>query len=538
MRITRTTFITVSGLFTLMLTLLPMGCGTVGDSDSDSDTYSNGDSESVPDIDHDTASDSGQDTGVDTVIAVDTDSATHGVDECIYNGNPYTIGMSFPASDGCNTCTCIAGSDGIGQVACTLIGCVDPCANLAEAQCKSAAACRPVTARAVDSDANCLESAKYAGCISADMECGDAITFASKEGVCWRFSDTCVPVPFSIGDFSSDGFADMPIGACGTFFDDLPICPDSDTDTQVDGTCEYNGQTYRDGATFAASDGCNQCFCAVGADGDGVVACTEKACLEPCIWLSESECIADSNCTAVKGTIVDADSRCVGDSVFAGCMLADTACPAVITYARKDDRCWQFGGCVPQNVIWEETGDVSVCGLSSDNLTRCTTGSCDEQKAQCCSSACPCPLSDGTRCVPTHWTDDEVLMGKCAPMDVIDSWFGASARCWQQSDCLEYQFCEGAMVCSCESSCLVADTVGTCVQASMEECNADLAANHCAEGYHCHDMGEMGDICLHDAEGLQCWSNANCGPGQVCEGALLCGSLVDCLSAPGQCVPE
>jgi hypothetical protein len=79
--------------------------------------------------------------------------------------------------------------------------------------------------------------------------------------------------------------------------------------------------------------------------------------------------------------------------------------------------------------------------------------------------------------------------------------------------------------------------VGTCVQASMQECSTALDSIQCSQGYHCHDMGTMGDICLHDAEGLQCWDDGNCEPGQVCNGAMLCGSLVDCLSAPGQCEP-
>ncbi|XP_061190546.1 WAP four-disulfide core domain protein 2-like [Saccostrea echinata] len=38
---------------------------------------------------------------------------------CFYNGRYYSVGESFPATDGCNTCFC---SDN-GQVGCTLIGC-------------------------------------------------------------------------------------------------------------------------------------------------------------------------------------------------------------------------------------------------------------------------------------------------------------------------------------------------------------------------------------------------------------------------------
>lgn len=38
---------------------------------------------------------------------------------CAYNGERYEAGQSFPAEDGCNTCTC--GED--GQIGCTEIAC-------------------------------------------------------------------------------------------------------------------------------------------------------------------------------------------------------------------------------------------------------------------------------------------------------------------------------------------------------------------------------------------------------------------------------
>lgn len=37
--------------------------------------------------------------------------------------------------------------------------------------------------------------------------------------------------------------------------------------------CEYNGETFVDGESFPADDGCNTCFCE-----DGSVGCTEMAC--------------------------------------------------------------------------------------------------------------------------------------------------------------------------------------------------------------------------------------------------------------------
>ena len=563
-----------AGFLAALLTLmLATGCGVSGldqndedsesgadgDADSDTDTDSDTDSDADSDADSDsdtqpvssdedtsgdtltegdtgTAADTGEDTSVDTVIVVDTDSATHAENECIYYGNPFTSGTSFPANDGCNTCSCIIGADGIGQVVCTLMACIEPiCSDLSEEACATADTCRSVMARPVDLDNACLMRPEFTGCISADSGCGEAITFASRGDSCWQFSDTCVPGEFYVPGTSGNN-SDRPMDPCTMITSDLTICPEApDSDTAAISTCEYDGTTYSEGATFPATDGCNQCTCSIGTDGVGMVACTEMACTEPCIGLEEEACMATNGCTPITGNMVNADARCVGEAVFAGCMSLDIGCAAVITYTKKEDQCWQFGGCVPQNVIWDETGNASVCGLSSDDLTRCESQDCSSLNGSCCTEDCPCPLSDGTQCVPTHWTADSILMGKCAEPD---SSFGPIPRCWHQGDCQSTQFCEGAIVCGCTASCFAPDSIGTCVQTSQEECNADLDSIQCSEGYHCHDMGEMGDICLHNAEGLQCWEDADCQAGFACDSPMLCGSLVDCLSAPGQCVPE
>lgn len=43
------------------------------------------------------------------------------------------------------------------------------------------------------------------------------------------------------------------------------------------GTCEYGGETYEEGESFPADDGCNTCTC----EEKGAVACTEMGCLTP-----------------------------------------------------------------------------------------------------------------------------------------------------------------------------------------------------------------------------------------------------------------
>ncbi len=50
----------------------------------------------------------------------------------------------------------------------------------------------------------------------------------------------------------------------------------SDTSSGTETQCEYNEVLYAEGDTFPSIDSCNSCVCTSG----GVVACTEKACVE------------------------------------------------------------------------------------------------------------------------------------------------------------------------------------------------------------------------------------------------------------------
>ena len=54
-----------------------------------------------------------------TGIAGSGGSSDPGTPSCVYQGRGYASGESFPAGDGCNTCSC----DADGSVGCTEIGC-------------------------------------------------------------------------------------------------------------------------------------------------------------------------------------------------------------------------------------------------------------------------------------------------------------------------------------------------------------------------------------------------------------------------------
>ena len=151
---------------------------------------------------------------------------------CIYQGETFAKGVSIPAGDGCNTCSCRAD----GQVACTLIGCVDAGSDGAPDDVVGDFTC---TAE------GCVGSCTYEGNV---YPAGAAVP--SNDGC-----NTC--------SCQQDGQVACTLRACG------------DASSDASSTCSYGGETYSSGATIPALDGCNTCTCT--ANG---VACTEKACLD------------------------------------------------------------------------------------------------------------------------------------------------------------------------------------------------------------------------------------------------------------------
>jgi hypothetical protein len=59
-------------------------------------------------------------SGADGSSAADT-----GIGTCTYDGKTYNVGDTFPATDGCNSCQCVAAA----SVACTKALCVDAAAD-------------------------------------------------------------------------------------------------------------------------------------------------------------------------------------------------------------------------------------------------------------------------------------------------------------------------------------------------------------------------------------------------------------------------
>ena len=95
---------------------------------------------------------------------------------CIYDGKPYQEGEKFPATDGCNTCTCTDG----GNVACTEMACFPICDPAVEQSCKDAD--KVCMAETVDEDGIC-QPFDHGTTVGAGYKCGGSIGVSCAEGL-------------------------------------------------------------------------------------------------------------------------------------------------------------------------------------------------------------------------------------------------------------------------------------------------------------------------------------------------------------------
>lgn len=162
---------------------------------------------------------------------------------CAYGGAFYSYGESFPATDGCNTCTCIEGG-----VVCTKILCPSP--------------------KGCTYDGKVYAVGDYFWSTDGCNKCGCAeggvvgcTKMACTGDGCWiegAYHEPGTSFP------SLDGCNTCTCQKGGAVLCTLKACAP---------TCEYAGKSYVEGQSFPSTDGCNTCTCM-----NGGVACTEMAC--------------------------------------------------------------------------------------------------------------------------------------------------------------------------------------------------------------------------------------------------------------------
>jgi len=192
-------------------------------------------------------------------------AAAGGAGSCIYQGKSYAAGARFPASDGCNSCSCEAN----GSVGCTEIGCQNECGTL---QSQYAAA---------------LERAKKCNPKSHSLRC-QATAAATLPCGC------STPVDASNTEAISElsALSEQANGACGEALcapcvpprpgtcSEAGRCEDAPySEEPAKAACKVGDVVYPNGFTGVPDlDGCNTCTC---SDGQ-LSACTKVGCPNTC----------------------------------------------------------------------------------------------------------------------------------------------------------------------------------------------------------------------------------------------------------------
>lgn len=86
-------------------------------------------------------------------------------------------------------------------VSALLSGCVKTCVERKLSECSHSDGCAKISARRVDSQAECLNNSQDVGCQADDVVCADVVTRArDPNDALWLFNDSCIPQKWTADD--------------------------------------------------------------------------------------------------------------------------------------------------------------------------------------------------------------------------------------------------------------------------------------------------------------------------------------------------
>ncbi len=185
------------------------------------------------------------------------------LDGCAHGSAFYAVGQSFPASDGCNTCVCEAS----GRVSCSESDC-SSCMDIAadfSAALEDARACDPARR---DSCSQRVTSGLVCGC-DAFVDPANISALERLEAARSRYSDGSCGENVLCGPcWETTSASCSPEGRCETQFIESGTV-----------ACRVNGVVYESGRTGVPDPfSCNTCDCENGE----LVNCTQRDCPSAC----------------------------------------------------------------------------------------------------------------------------------------------------------------------------------------------------------------------------------------------------------------
>jgi len=175
-------------------------------------------------------------------------------------------------------------------------------------------------------------------------------------------------------------------------------------------------------------------------------------------------------------------------------------------------------------------GDTAEQDTAEQDTTEQDTAEQDTAEQDAAEQDTSKPDDGGTACCKGP---EDCVGGHCISGVCYDTTKLPSGQCWLDQDCPTDEVCGGASTCPCGALCFVADKPGTCSKKPSGGACCD-ANTPCGIGMFC---AKTTCKVLKELGANECWADAQCLQGEVCEGAMVCSCAAQCPAAdkPGVC---